>query len=99
MQMATDETIKLAKPGGVPEGLLRLMEDHGIDPRARFVEAADGWRYGDPHVDVSAPGTEMETIALTLAAIEWINEQIGAPEDQLDPAATVLELSRPDWLD
>lgn len=79
--------------------LLRLLEENGIDPRARFVEAADGWRVGDPDVDVSAPEAEAETIDLTLAAIAWINEQLDAPEDRVDPAAAVLELARPDWLD
>jgi hypothetical protein len=83
----------------VPPLLLQAMIDNGIDPRAPFVEAAEGWRYGDPTVDVSAPGRAEELILRTLDAMQWIDEQIQTPEDQRDPAAAVLDLSSPDWLD
>lgn len=80
----------------VPPFLLQAMVDNGIDPRAPFVEAAEGWRYGDPRIDVSAPGRADELILRTLEAMQWIDEQIETPEDQRDPAAAVLDLSRPD---
>jgi hypothetical protein len=83
----------------IPPFVLEAMVDNGIDPRAPFVEAAEGWRYGDTEVDVSAPERAPELIARTLDAMRWINEQIEMPEDQRDPAAAVLDLSQPDWLD
>lgn len=78
---------------GVPMMLLRVMKEQGIDPRARFVEAADGWRYGDRNVDVSAPEETAETEDLTRDAIDWVTEQIAAG-GEMDPAAAVLELDR-----
>jgi hypothetical protein len=84
---------------GIPEPLLRLMVENGINPRARFVESAEGWRLGDPEIDLSDPEEEAETLALTRAAVEWLSAQLRAAEDSLDPAASVLELDRPDWLD
>jgi hypothetical protein len=90
--------IKLVGKHGVPEPLLEAMRKHGIDPRAAYVESAEGWRYGDPEVDLSSDDQAEETLALALDAVRWVEEQIAAG-DASEPAAAVLELNRPAWVD
>ncbi|MBA3736274.1 MAG: hypothetical protein H0W90_13955 [Actinobacteria bacterium] len=90
--------IKLVGKHGVPETLLEAMRKHGIDPRAAYVESAEGWRYGDPEVDLSSDEQAEETLALAVEAVRWVEEQIDAG-DAGEPAASVLELNRPDWID
>jgi hypothetical protein len=84
----------------IPPHLLKAMIENGIDPRAPFVESADGWRYGDPNVDISTPEWAEEVVLRTIDAMRWVDEQIAAPESERDPAAAVvLDLSRSEWLD
>ena len=67
--------IKLVGKHGVPETLLEAMRKHGIDPRAAYVESAEGWRYGDPEVDLSSDEQAEETLALAVEAVRWVEEQ------------------------
>lgn len=97
--MAEPFEIKLVGKHGVPEPLLEAMRKHGIDPRATYVESAEGWRYGDPAVDLSSDEQAEETLALALEAVRWLEDQIEAGSDRAEPAASVLELNRLDWLE
>jgi hypothetical protein len=74
---------------GVPPDLEEVMRRHGVDPRAAYVDSAEGWRAG-PLVDLEESSREADATSLVREVLDLVYGQDGeadAPGGAADPVA------------
>jgi hypothetical protein len=75
---------------GVPPDLEEAMRRHGVDPRAAFVDSAEGWRAGP--LILEERSREVDAVALAREVLELAGpadapEAAAEPEDEPDGQA------------